>query len=662
MTGSVGQHLERQHRGSNRSLFSAASSSSNCTFLEFKRLQPCSIARQDMAIACVSQDNATNGNNGSIVGVLVVGGRSEEADLNALNVVELFDWSSKRWRSLPSLQQARCGCAVATLDKSFYVFGGVGDRENCGGDGGGCDPSSSVETFTLGGSGGEWKPTGNMPQARWYASAVSFPISGDIVLLGGRDPSQWTELDTVEAFDTNTHEWTPLASMSRPRFGCGATRIAESILLVVGGYDGTEWTAKCELYDYAEDEWSTDIADMPVDGLQFVTATTVTDDLVLVMGQNSEETDASVLMVYQVSQNTWTVLPVMPPGVAEELTGGAIVAAGNKLLAVGGVDLQEGLATKNTRISINLMSVLQAALTHPHQKLQGDATKADDATVTTYRSSSSASRSIPNGSGASTPPSVGEEAESIHPLWSSPTHKRSSLGSSSLISSSCAGNGPVSHISLGERAESMEDSMASISYTDHTEHSDASTYMASPSQSGKRRVKPKRKIVENVEMVDCANGSKVIYTGSTLLGIPSGKGKMVWENGDSYAGAFKQGNRHGKGCMSYKDGRQYEGRFVANQAHDPNGQMTWKDGTIYVGSFVQGKRTGSGIQRFPSKVRYEGEFVNGKYHGTGVCVFADGSLYDGEWIRGQAHGHGVLRDKHGKTLHNGLWQNDSPVM
>jgi hypothetical protein len=246
--------------------------------------------------------------------------------------------------------------------------------------------------------------------------------------------------------------------------------------------------------------------------------------------------------------------------------------------------------------------------------------------------------------------------------------------------------GPVSHIQLVDQTTSsvtsaqtgdsalQEDGSSQFmqwGYEDAaTEEYSASTGMegssyqlTSPTRPKKSRSSgsiKKRQTVQDIQIVD-GHGMHVVYSGHVLNGRPSGKGRMTWENGDSYSGGFKHGQRHGKGCQSYSDGRQYEGRFVSNFAHDSNGSMTWKDGTIYVGAFVQGKRTGNGIQRFPSGVRYEGEFVNGKYHGHGACLFADGSMYNGEWIHGKAHGTGVLRDKHRKILYSGMWQNDSPV-
>jgi hypothetical protein len=709
--------------------------------VEWKRLQPCSVARQDMASTVVLQSSQSSSSPSSNpLGILVVGGRSEELDRAAMETVELLDWSSKRWRTLPSLNQARCGCAVASIEDTFYVFGGVGSSN--------LEDTSWVETLTMGGKA--WIPivTSPMPHgSRWHPSAVALPFHEEIIVLGGRDPASWNELATVYSFDTEAHQWTGLANMSRPRFACGATRLTDSTLLVCGGYDGTEWTATCEIYDFTTNLWSSDedgVSSMPLQGLQFVTATAITEEFVLVTGQrddallsssssggtNNSSGDSnggsggSVWMVYHTAANEWITLPVFPPSIAEEMVGCTVVAvAGKYVLAIGGTEV-DGLPTKNTRISTNLMTVLHMAMNGGSSSMYG----ADEVTVDSYRSNSSSSkRTDPtvgsresyshshhrNGSSNSSlggggcgdalgagPSGAQHSPWTISPVNSSPNafrqqsnyFKRGSVDSDKEAVSGGASPttnpyappiwaGPVSHIQLVDQSSSVmsyksgdsthESQFLGGSYDDAlSEEWSASTGMDSASYQLRSPTRPptqhrsshkiKRQIVQGIQIVD-GNGIHVVYSGHVLYGRPSGKGRMTWENGDSYSGGFKHGQRHGKGCQAFTDGRQYEGRFVSNFAHDPNGSMTWKDGTLYVGAFVQGKRTGSGIQRFPTGVRYEGEFVNGKYHGHGICCFADGSIYNGEWIHGKAHGSGILRDNRGSVLYSGLWQDDSPV-
>ncbi|KAL3917170.1 MAG: hypothetical protein SGILL_004842 [Bacillariaceae sp.] len=673
--------------GSNLSVVSSANShhshnSNSNPCMEWKHLQPCSVARQDMASTCVK-----NPKNGNTMGMLVVGGRSTEEA--ALSNTQLFDWSSKRWRPLPPLRSARCGCAVASIGKTFYVFGGTGSSEE--GDAasssnqasaqqageaapsvGGVDTGTSVETFTMGCKA--WTTLDSkMEQARWHPSAVALE-DGIIVVLGGRDPDQWTELDCAVKFDTSTASFEELPKMNSPRFACGATQIGAHTLFVAGGYDGSEWTSSCEIYDAKENEWSSagSINEMPVKDLEFVSASSLCEDFLLVSGQRSDVEEGSVVvMVYQISRNEWTVLQVFPPSVADELAGSTMTCVDSKyILAVGGTDT-EGLATKNTRTTSNLLDVIHKALNVPsHFALPQIKSLMDDCTVVTYNSKATSqagnnNRSVPaapqdTSHGAYSPsgPSLKKPFVDAERMMMSPYHKQ-----------------PVKHIDIiASGSNSMSSGMSELDASSgHLEedHSEFALHSMDPllsprrgsdhrSTGGSSSRSGKRQSVHDFEMVD-TNGSVVIYTGGMVKGKPYGRGRMSWENGDCYTGGFKHGQRHGKGTQSFADGKQYEGRFMANSAHDPNGNMTFNDGTIYVGAFVQGRRTGMGIQRFPSGVRYEGEFVNGKYHGNGSCCFADGSIYEGEWIHGTAHGSGTLKDNRGAILFSGMWQNDSPV-
>jgi hypothetical protein len=643
----------------------------------------------------------------------VVGGRLEEG--SHLNTAEIFEWSSKRWWTLPKLERARSGCAVASLDKALYVFGGMGEQPDDGASssslGGPSSPpslsvSTSCEVMVLGGKSWMTEPT-PMPQARCFGSAVSFPLHSSIVLLGGRDPMSWMELRSVDAYHTETKVWTTLPSMSRPRFGCGATRISLSNLLVVGGSDGNEWTTSCEMYDHMEGSWKS-ISDMPL-AMQFCTATTLNEDYVVVSGQALEDDgceEPSVApppLVYQISQDLWTVLESSTNPEAD-VTGGAVMMAVNRncLVALGGTD-PEGMPTKITRTTTNLMSVLKSvrsggAPESPPKKSARDSPC--DLTLASFKSPSSYSRKSKSSRSIVAP----LEDDDIVPWWVSPQKAKLLHGSNDAspmsgfhCSSSSRRNldltgGLIDHISLCEAAGEIVsgdglgcsghisapgravDDMStftdySASYPEaiavsdggSTILSDGSGTWKSPTRLSSPRKNSRRGVVDSVDLTD-ANGVAVVYTGGILDGRPHGKGWMVYENGDTYAGSFRQGRRHGRGCQSFRDGRQYEGRFASDLAEDPCGQMTWKDGAIYVGTFTGGERTGQGVQRFPSAVRYEGSFLRGKYSGYGVCVFADGTMYDGAWVQGKAHGHGKLIGPDGRVLHNGLWEDDSPVL
>ena len=113
-----------------------------------------------------------------------------------------------------------------------------------------------------------------------------------------------------------------------------------------------------------------------------------------------------------------------------------------------------------------------------------------------------------------------------------------------------------------------------------------------------------------------------------------GKGYILWPNGDSYEGEFKEGYRHGKGTYKYKNGN------------------------TYTGDFIYSKRTGKGVYTFKSGERYEGEFKDNKFNGTGTYYFSNGEYYEGEFKDGLKHGKGSMYDNKGRLLRYGKWIND----
>ena len=53
----------------------------------------------------------------------------------------------------------------------------------------------------------------------------------------------------------------------------------------------------------------------------------------------------------------------------------------------------------------------------------------------------------------------------------------------------------------------------------------------------------------------------VRYQGKVKNGVPHGKGKLEWTNGDKFKGEFVGGKRHGKGKRKNADGSQYKGEY-----------------------------------------------------------------------------------------------------
>jgi len=82
----------------------------------------------------------------------------------------------------------------------------------------------------------------------------------------------------------------------------------------------------------------------------------------------------------------------------------------------------------------------------------------------------------------------------------------------------------------------------------------------------------------------------------------------IVDNGEWYAGTWsRQSLRHGKGKVVYPDGSTYQGTW-RNDQPSGNGRLISADGSYYIGDFSRGQKSGNG------------ELVN-----------ANGSFYTGEW-------------------------------
>ena len=93
-----------------------------------------------------------------------------------------------------------------------------------------------------------------------------------------------------------------------------------------------------------------------------------------------------------------------------------------------------------------------------------------------------------------------------------------------------------------------------------------------------------------------------------------GVGVLVWDNGISYEGEWRDGRFDGQGAKLYSRGGGYRGAWVA------------------------GKRQGAGVQLFGGKFGYDqwaGPFVRDRPHGVGTMRFADGSEGEFEFENGK---------------------------
>ena len=265
------------------------------------------------------------------------------------------------------------------------------------------------------------------------------------------------------------------------------------------------------------------------------------------------------------------------------------------------------------------------------------------------------------------------------------------IGIYTLGSESDSGEIPIAQQSTGDTEEwgepESEDVMAESSApSDTTEEQDSqstssSTASSVASSSTASSVASSSAVtqVQNLRYRDNAEGKEGFYSGQVVNGIPSGKGKIVYDNGSVYDGDWVNGVKSGHGRFILVDGGSYEGELLndlpngrgimedglgnryegefANGMKNGQGTSTWADGSRYSGSWVNDSASGYGVLSLPSGDRYEGNFTNDQMNGQGIFYFNDGSKYEGAFVNGVISGYGVFTYTNG-DVYEGNWSNN----
>ena len=169
------------------------------------------------------------------------------------------------------------------------------------------------------------------------------------------------------------------------------------------------------------------------------------------------------------------------------------------------------------------------------------------------------------------------------------------------------------------------------------------------------------------------NTDAAFYTGLVAVdsGLPSGRGLVIYPNGNLLTGSFTSSVRDGSECKAIikeggtiqgdlQNGRfsglgemtkgenQYEGSFHNNQVHG-SGKLT-TESYEYKGEFDRGKRSGLGEVRIANK-KYIGQFQDDQPHGPGRLATDQPNgkieILHGNFVKGVPNGEGKLVDSHG---------------
>lgn len=117
------------------------------------------------------------------------------------------------------------------------------------------------------------------------------------------------------------------------------------------------------------------------------------------------------------------------------------------------------------------------------------------------------------------------------------------------------------------------------------------------------------------------------YEGQMLGNKMHGKGHLLTAGGDLYVSPFFEDYAQGHGWVYFHNGNFFVGRLLKGDLD--SGKMVYANGTTYVGEFKNGKRNGKGSLVYADGSKYEGGWLDDQEHGAGKLI------QEGIWDKGR---------------------------
>lgn len=149
-------------------------------------------------------------------------------------------------------------------------------------------------------------------------------------------------------------------------------------------------------------------------------------------------------------------------------------------------------------------------------------------------------------------------------------------------------------------------------------------------------------------------GKQVEWTGQVVNDLPSGYGRMLFQDGQVYEGHCVDGLRHGRGKNVWPNQQFFVGEWERNRR--VRGMHSWSDGRSCTGAWSDGHLHGRVTFSWPDGSSYDGEAVAGRQHGRGTQVWSDGRVYSGQYFEGLEHGIGTLTEPDQRSKYRGSFQ------
>jgi len=129
------------------------------------------------------------------------------------------------------------------------------------------------------------------------------------------------------------------------------------------------------------------------------------------------------------------------------------------------------------------------------------------------------------------------------------------------------------------------------------------------------------------------------YKGEIVNGVPNGKGKATFNDGDTYNGEWINGKMEGVGVFkSVKNNASYSGEY-RNDLFEGLGTYTHGSGEIFFGCYKAGGRHGPYQYTFKDGSIKFGVYENDKDHGPYLLVSPDkAETFFGQYVKGKEEG------------------------
>lgn len=158
--------------------------------------------------------------------------------------------------------------------------------------------------------------------------------------------------------------------------------------------------------------------------------------------------------------------------------------------------------------------------------------------------------------------------------------------------------------------------------------------------------------------------NQVTYIGEVKNKLPNGLGIAVYVNSDKvlrYAGYFENGKYSGKGTLLFKDGQFLTGDWKNGKLNGKGANLnSWGD--LYVGEFLNGMREGKGTLFYKNNDFFTGNFKNDKFDGRCIYLSNNGKIISNNLYKeDEKNGGGFQYELTPKKLYEGIWKDDSWV-